>query len=98
MFICFYLINIFIVLNICVKRKKNSKVSKVDHKIMIKNKLRINRFFLFLLKIFNKKSILFIFLTLHLVIGLKSIDFCLSKQKECKGESYFFRIMYENNI
>jgi hypothetical protein len=60
-------------------------VSKVDHKIMIKNKLRINRFFLFLLKIFNKKSILFIFLTLHLVIGLKSIDFCLFKQQECKG-------------
>jgi hypothetical protein len=33
----------------------------------------------------NKKSKILIFLTLHLAIGLKSIDFCTSKQQECKG-------------
>jgi hypothetical protein len=34
---------------------------------------------------FSKKSIIFLFLALHLAIGLKSIDFCTSKQQECKG-------------
>jgi hypothetical protein len=33
----------------------------------------------------NKKSKILIFLTLNLVFGLKSIDFCTSKQQECKG-------------
>ena len=34
---------------------------------------------------FNKKSIIFLFLTLNLVFGLNPIDFCSSKQQECKG-------------
>jgi hypothetical protein len=37
------------------------------------------------LKMFSKKSIIFLFLALNLVFGLKSIDFCTSKQQECKG-------------
>ncbi len=32
---------------------------------------------------FDKKSIIFLFLALNLVFGLKSIDFCTSKQQEC---------------
>jgi len=33
---------------------------------------------------FNKRSLIFL-LTLHLVMSLKSNDFCILKQKECKG-------------
>ena len=33
----------------------------------------------------KRKSKILIFLTLNLVFGLKSIDFCTSKQQECKG-------------
>ena len=32
----------------------------------------------------NKKSLIFL-LTIHLVISLKSNDFCILKHKECKG-------------
>jgi hypothetical protein len=34
---------------------------------------------------FNKKYLILLFLTFHLTIGLKSTDFCILKQKKCKG-------------
>ena len=35
---------------------------------------------------FFNENIIFLFLfTLHLTLGLKSTDFCILKQKECKG-------------
>jgi hypothetical protein len=45
---------------------------------------------------FNKKSLIVLFLTLHLTNGLKSTDFCIQKQNECKGfydkhENYFIK-------
>ncbi len=34
---------------------------------------------------FKKRSFIFLVLTLHLSLSLKSIDFCVLKQQECKG-------------
>jgi len=36
-------------------------------------------------KMFNKKILIILFLTIHLAISLKSTDFCIVKQQECKG-------------
>ena len=47
----------------------------------------------------NKKSLTFLFLlTLHLAIGLKSSDFCILKQEECKGFNiYVNNFQYNHN-